>query len=358
VTETRSARGVVLVAVVLAGSIALGFSGPQDPKTSALGFSGPQDPKTSRPSESSWYKGNLHSHTQNSDGDSTPDEVVRWYREHGYQFATITDHNYLTSVERLNASHGAEGKFLVVRGEEVTNRFGDKPLHVNGLNPDSFIKPPGGSSVSVMLQNMIDAVRDARGVPSVNHPNFGWAITGDELAQVQRTRLFEVFNGHPTVNNLGGGGVPGLEETWDRILSSGKLLYGIAVDDAHYFKRPEDKTVPRPGTGWVYVRTPRLEPRAIVDALERGDFYASTGVELQALDVSPASIRVAVKQKQSSRYRVQFIGRHGRLLSEAIQSPATYTFKGDEGYVRAKVLESNGDVAWIQPVAVGATSLR
>ena len=91
-------------------------------------------------------------------------------------------------------------------------------------------------------------------MPSINHPNFGWAISADELAQLQRTRLFEVFNGHPTVNNLGGGGVPGLEEVWDRMLSSGKLLYGIAVDDAHYFKRPEDKTAPRPGQGWVYVR--------------------------------------------------------------------------------------------------------
>ena len=96
---------------------------------------------------------------------------------------------------------------------------------------------------------MVDAIRAAGGVPSINHPNFGWAITADELAQVQRTRLFEVFNGHPTVNNLGGGGVPGLEEVWDRMLSSGKLLYGIAVDDAHYFKRPEDKTAPRPGHG-------------------------------------------------------------------------------------------------------------
>ena len=88
---------------------------------------------------------------------------------------------------------------------------------------------------------MVDAIRAARGVPSINHPNFGWAISADELGQIQRTRLFEVFNGHPTVNNLGGGGVPGLEEAWDRILSSGKLLYGIAVDDAHYFKRPEDQ---------------------------------------------------------------------------------------------------------------------
>ena len=179
---------------------------------------------------------------------------MRWYREHGYNFVAITDHNYLTSVDGLNALHGADDKFLVIKGEEVTDRFGDKPIHVNGLDPASFIKPPGGGSVVGMVQNMVDAIRAARGVPSINHPNFGWAISADELGQVQRTRLFEVFNGHPTVNNLGGGGVPGLEEMWDRILSSGKLLYGIAVDDAHYFKRPEDKTVPRPGTGWVHVR--------------------------------------------------------------------------------------------------------
>ena len=319
-------------------------------------------PKSQAPSPESqapgpqWFKGNLHAHTLNSDGDSTPDDVVRWYREHRYNFVAITDHNYFTSVDGLNALHGAADRFIVIKGEEVTDRFGEKPIHVNGLDPSGFIKPPGGSSVVAMVQNMIDAIRAARGVPSINHPNFGWAITADELGQVQRTRLFEVFNGHPTVNNLGGGGVPGLEETWDRILSSGKLLYGIAVDDAHSFKRPEDKTAPRPGTGWVHVRVARLEPRAIVEALERGDFYSSTGVEMQAIDVSASALTLTVRQERSSQYRIQFIGRQGRVLSEATTSPATYTFKGDEGYVRAKVIESNGKLAWIQPVPAGASA--
>src|ERR1041385_6337438 len=54
-----------------------------------------------------WYKGNTHTHTLNSDGDSTPDEVVRWYRSHGYQFLVLTDHNYLTAIDGLNALHGA-----------------------------------------------------------------------------------------------------------------------------------------------------------------------------------------------------------------------------------------------------------
>ncbi len=316
-------------------------------------------PRAQAPSpkpQARWFKGNLHTHTVNSDGDSTPDDVVRWYRERDYQFLVLTDHNYLTSVDGLNAVHGADDKFLVVRGEEVTDRFGDKPVHINGLDPARFIAPPGGSSVLDMTQRMVDAIRDARGVPSINHPNFGWAISPDELGQVQRTRLFEVFNGHPTVNNLGGGGVPGLEETWDRILSSGKMLYGIAVDDAHYFKRPEDPAAPRPGKGWVYIRSPRLEARALVEALERGDFYSSTGVQMQSVDAGPTSLALTIKTEPSSKYRIQFIGRQGRVLSEVTTAAATYTFKGDEGYVRARVLESNGKMAWIQPVPVGASA--
>ena len=341
-TRLAVARAAVVTVAVSCAAVAATASRPQD-----LRLAGP---------ESRWFKGNLHTHTLNSDGDSTPDDVVRWYREHGYHFLVLTDHNYVTSVEGLNALHGADDKFLVVRGEEVTDRFGDKPVHVNGLNPDRFIQPPGGRSVAAMVQNMIDAIRAAGGVPSVNHPNYGWAISPDDLVQLQRTRLFEVFNGHPLVNNLGGGGVPGLEDSWDRILSAGKLLYGIAVDDAHYFKRPEDTTAPRPGFGWVYVRAARLEARGLIDALERGDFYSSTGVELQSLDTSATAMTIAVRTDRQSKYRIQFIGRRGIVLSETTSSPATYTFKGDEGYVRAKVIESNGKLAWIQPVPVGTAA--
>ena len=79
-----------------------------------------------------WFKGNTHTHTINSDGDSTPDDVVRWYREHQYQFLVLTDHNFLTSVDGLNALHGAAGKFLVIPGEEVTDRFGEALLEDGG----------------------------------------------------------------------------------------------------------------------------------------------------------------------------------------------------------------------------------
>ena len=297
-----------------------------------------------------WYKGNTHTHTVNSDGDSTPDAVVRWYREHAYQFLVLTDHNYLTSVDGLNALHGADEKFLVIKGEEVTDRLGDKPLHINGLDVAKRVEPQGGKSVVDVLQRNVDAIRSVQGIPHINHPNFVWAITADELQQVQNNRLLEIYNGHHQVNNLGGGGVPGLEAAWDQILTSGKLLYGIAVDDAHTFKDPGNPNVAGPGRGWVAVRASRLEARAIVDAMDAGEFYASTGVELTDYRVTPAAMTVEIRKTTYSKYRVQFIGAGGAVLKEVFDSPATYEFTGKEQYVRARVLESNGRQAWCQPV--------
>lgn len=297
-----------------------------------------------------WYKGNTHTHTLNSDGDSTPDEVVRWYREHGYDFVVLTDHNFLTSVDGLNALYGADEQFLVIRGEEVTSPFAEKPIHINGLAVNRLVEAQDGASVVDAIQRNVDAIRAADGVPHINHPNFRWAITPDDLAQVHDNRLLEIYNGHPIVNNFGGGGVPGLEEVWDDILTRGLLLYGIAVDDAHIFKRPWDRGAARPGQGWVSVRTDRLAPDAIMAALERGEFYASSGVELDDYQVTDSGITIGVTQTSDAKYRVQFLGARGSILHEATSSPATYAFTGREAYVRAKIIDSNGRMAWTQPI--------
>ena len=299
-----------------------------------------------------WYKGNTHTHTVNSDGDSTPDDVVKWYRENGYNFLVLTDHNFLTKVDALNALYGADKQFLIIKGEEITDRFGDKPIHINGLDLEKEIEPQGGKSVVDVIQRNVDAIREVKGVPHINHPNFGWSITAEDLKKVRNNKLFEIYNGHPLVNNLGGGDRPGLEEVWDIILSSGQLLYGIAVDDAHHFKRPWDKSASKPGQGWIVVRTGSLSSQAILTAMESGEFYASTGVELSDYQATEKSITIAIKEERTSKYRVQFIGSGGRVLSEALKSPAIYTIKGNEGYVRAKIIESNGKFAWTQPVMI------
>src|SRR5215510_2741677 len=88
-----------------------------------------------------WYKGNTHTHTINSDGDSTPYEFVRWYREHGYNFLVLSDHNYLTEVDGLNSIFGAPSKFILINGEEVSDKFQEKPIHINGLNIKQVVEP-------------------------------------------------------------------------------------------------------------------------------------------------------------------------------------------------------------------------
>lgn len=297
-----------------------------------------------------WYKGQTHTHTLESDGDSTPEEVTRWYHERGYQFLVLSDHNVLTPVEALARQFGKAESFLLVPGEEITDRVGEKPLHVNGLNVARLVSPQGGASVAEALQGDIDAIRAASGVPHINHPNFGWAIAPADLAGLARYRLLEIYNGHPLVNNLGGGDAPGLDELWDRLLTAGQRVYGIAVDDAHYFKRPWDPMAPKPGKGWVVVRAPRLEAAALMTSLENGDFYASTGVEFEAYAASPAAIDVRVRVAGTTRYRVQLV-RGGKVI-QTVEGPAARFALTGRGYARVVVRDSNGASAWAQPVFI------
>lgn len=332
-------RRVAVLAVVAAAGVGLALAGVAAP------------PQPGAPDRSAWrwYKGNTHTHTVESDGDSTPEEVTRWYRERGYQFLVLSDHNVLTRIDALAQAFAAPEQFLLVPGEEVTDAFEKKPLHVNGLNVTRLVEARHGTSVLDTLQRNVDAIRAAQGTPHVNHPNFGWAISGADLAALERYRLLEIFNGHPLVNNLGGGDAPGLEEIWDRLLRAGRRVYGIAVDDAHYFKRPWDPLAPKPGQGWVVVRAPRLDPAALVASLEAGEFYASTGVALDAYEADASAITVRVKPSGDARFRLALVDATG--VVERVEGPsARFALAARTSYARVVVTDSNGATAWTQPV--------
>ena len=115
-------------------------------------------------------------------------------------------------------------------------------------------------------------------------------------------RLIEIFNGHPTVHNFGGGDWPGMEEVWDGLLSSGKRI-----------------------------------------------FYASSGVSLADVTVSATTMEVRIAQKGDFKYTTQFIGQDGKVLATDRTLTPRYTLKGNETYVRAKVTDSGGAAAWVQP---------
>jgi uncharacterized protein (TIGR03437 family) len=292
-----------------------------------------------------WYRGNTHTHTNNSDGDSSPHDVAERYKSLGYQFVVITDHNKLTDVDSLNAELGSPGEFLVMKGEEVTDSFSGKPVHINGINNSANVSPQHGSDVLGTINNDLAAIRGAGGLAYIAHPNFGYAISADNLVD-STASLFEIYNAHPVVNNNGDATHPSVDQLWDRALTQGKLLYGIAADDEHTLTNPAGAL---PGRAWVMVRSTSLEPSAISQALASGDFYASTGVTLQDYQVNSTGIAVSVSDN-SSATTIDFIGRNGQLLQRSTGDSATYAFTGHEQYVRAKLSNSDGQSAWTQPV--------
>jgi hypothetical protein len=390
-----------------------------------------------------WYRGNLHTHSYWSDGDQFPEVILRQYRDRGYDFVAVSDHNVLARGERWvtvdampnGASSLAEyrrlfgdawveqrggaagrlevrlkrfdeyagrvgepGRFLVIQGEEISDRFASRPLHVNATNVAEVIPPQGGTSVADVLQRNIDAVLDQRRatgrpmVPHVNHPNFGWAVTAEDLMDLEGERFFEVYNGHPLVHNAGDSLHPSTERIWDLVLThrltrGTDAMYGIAVDDAHHYGQV-DSTRANPARGWIMVRADALTPDAILAAMEAGDFYASTGVVLA--DVAPSADRLALRiaGEPGVTYVTEFVGtRRGfnpaaEELPDAAGLPVTrrysaeigtvlaavpglepaYAFAGDEIYVRARVRSSQPvdhpvhagevEVAWVQPVVL------
>ena len=392
-----------------------------------------------------WWKGNLQTHTLWSDGDDYPEMVVGWYQENGYDFLAITDHNVMLEGERwINttnrgggvalqkylARHGTNwvtqrrsndalqvrlktleefrplfekpGRFLLIPGEEISARYKSAPIHLNAINLRELIPPQEGNSIAEVLQNNINAVLEQRQrtgqpmFPHINHPNFQWALRAEDMVALQGDRFFEVFNGHSGVDNYGDHTHASTERIWDILLTRRAVelglepIWGTAVDDSHaYHEFRVGKT--NPGRGWVMVRATELTPAAIIDAMERGDFYASSGVRLKDVQRGPKEIRIEILPEPGVTYVTRFIGsrqgcdlksepvrdeqgrelpvtRHysdeiGAVLAEVVGNTATYKLKGDEIYVRAKVVSSKAkanpyaagdfETAWVQPLVTG-----
>ena len=406
---------------------------------------------TDSPESENWYKGNLHTHTFWSDGDAPPEIAVAWYKDRGYDFLALSDHNILsvgekwikvleedpggwppsmtkakladvrerfgadwpitrivedtlemalTTLPKLKKIFEEPGKFLMIQAEEITDKYDGNPIHVNATNLLELIPPQGGNSFLDVLQRNIDAVNKQREetgqvmIAHVNHPNFGWGIVAENLIELRGDTFFEVYNGHPGVRNWGDDAHPGTDRIWDIVLAmrlhQGRdPLFGLAVDDTHdYYKHKVGKS--NPGRGWVMVKAQALNAENIIASLEKGNFYSTTGVILEDIQINDRTLIIHIREKTGMSYRTQFIGTPkqfdtssnpvlnsqgepahitrvysneiGQVFSETTNNPAIYSFTGAEMYVRAKIIsdqlqnnpfaEGDLETAWTQPVLI------
>ncbi|MGQ9574700.1 MAG: PHP domain-containing protein [Thermoguttaceae bacterium] len=401
--------------------------------------------------QTAWYKGNTHCHSFWSDGDEFPEMVADWYKSHGYHFLGLSDHNVLMHGEKWRDVHQKDrpipqavidkcrqrfgdgwvqtrgqgkqlqvrlktldeirarleepGRFLMIESEEITGKCGKIEVHLNAVNLAELIEPQERDTVVETLRADLQAVQEqARrlGRPilaHVNHPNWRWFdISADDLAEAVEARFFEVCNASPGVNRLGAGKLPSTDRLWD-IANTLRIarwkappLYGVASDDAHAYQQfvPEKGN---PGRGWVMVRAKQLTAEAILEAMQRGEFYASTGVTLRQVRYDPerGTYSVQVDPQPGAHYTIQFLGTlasydpatHeipvidkekrprtpvrgyspdiGKVLRTVRGTRATYRLTGQELYVRAVVRsdqkmpnppsgQGEYQEAWCQPV--------
>ena len=299
-----------------------------------------------------WFKGNIHTHTTKSDGDEDPIKVAQWYKEHEYDFLVLTDHNHRTILD-YDKNTTYSDLPLMIPGEEVTISIqnGDitTPVHINGIGINRLVEPIDATGVVATIQANVDSIKEAGGIASINHPNYKWAYTIQQLVQVNGATSIEIFNGVPDTNVYGSKSKPSCEQIWDGILSAGKLIYGVATDDSHHY-HDFSHTMANPGKGWICVQAESLTQSEIINSIKAGTFYSSTGVFIKELDILEQSFNITIREDQSSEFRTTFTGYNGQTLYETDDIKIEYKIPVTEKYVRATIQSSNGSKAWTQPV--------
>jgi hypothetical protein len=289
-------------------------------------------------------KGNVHAHTNQSDGDSAPEDVIEWYRSHGYAFAAITDHNRLT--EARTYAYLETDSFRLISGEELSMYVENRQVHVNALCTKDKIGGGTFRSSAEALAWATTRIAAQRGVAIVNHPNFDRAITADDLFAAGPASGLEIMSGHPYVYSLGVDDRPPHEALWDHALTAGARLMGVAVDDVHHLRTAANPAA-YAGRAWVQVFGDQNDPGALCEALHRGLYYSSNGASIARIAVTASSYSV---WPGDGGARVQFIGRGGRVLEESGPLPAagaaSHRLAAGDGYVRAKVVSADGAFAW------------
>lgn len=296
------------------------------------------------------------------------------------------------------------GRFCLIQGEEITDSCAGIPVHLNAINLATLVPVRQKSKLpiaeTIKKHNKTVAEQSKKvGRPMLcilNHPNWRRSLTAEDILAAPCNKFFELYNGGPDCRNFGDKHQAGLEKVWDIVLSfrlskgESTPLYGVGTDDMHNLSEiSQFKAIP--GRAWVEVRSKELAPDAIVTAMQAGDFIVSTGVSVKDIRFDGKKLCIDIDAEDGVSYTTRFVGtcegfdtsskvafedtnkKHrytrkysddiGRVLAEVEGVSPSYTLKGDELYVRAKIISTKikkwphtggeTEMAWTQPFIPG-----
>jgi len=267
-----------------------------------------------------WYKGNLHTHTINSDGEKSPEETLGIYRREGYDFLCITDHNRITEAEEPDS-------MLFLRGSEKNGI-----MHIVGLDLKEEFDAEG-----LPDQQIIDRMNEQNAVVILAHPYWS-GITSRTLLQLNGYSGIEIFN--TVCHRLLGKGYSTVH--FDEALQAGKKILGFASDDSH--------CVGDIGKGFIMAKAASCAKKDILSSIRKGCFYSSTGVTVKNLDVADSMIRIDFSPAEYVDF-IAFDSAGRRVAAEKGEfEHAEYSITGNERYIRIEITDGNGRKAWTNPL--------
>lgn len=302
-----------------------------------------------------FWRGNLHTHSNFSDGSLTPEAVCTKYREAGYDFISLTDH----FLERYNypifdTSPYRSDTFTTIIGAELhtgdTQVSGLWHILANGL-PLDFAPPTAGESGPQIAQRAMAA----GAFVSVAHPSW-YALTEPDALSLGAVHAIEIING----------GCASIEraDSWpflDVLLNRGYRYFACATDDFHF----KDADVPDFAYGWVQVKAERLEPDLLLAALKAGHFYSSTGPQIHDIQVVPGekisvacspATQILLLGRGSMSRRTKQNGTGRGLISQQADDKGLVTAAElslddfDSPFCRVTVIAPDGGRAWSNPI--------
>lgn len=281
-----------------------------------------------------WLKGNLHTHTIQSDGALSPADALGWYRDHGYDFLAITDHWVFTPGSGVARADG----LLQVAGAELHG----PGYHMLCVGLSAL--PP--RELEACPEELANAVRALGGLPYFAHP-YWTGQSSAEIMPVTPAAGIEVYNAVCDLTR----GLGYSRVHWDELLGAGRRLTGLAVDDVHWKHGAE-------GRGWVMVRAEKNSETAVLAALADGAFYSTTGPAISDLAVVPtADGTPALTVRCSPCASIVFHARGPRgkrFDAPAGQSldAATLPIREEQVFLRVECHDGRGGTAWSNPVYV------
>lgn len=283
-----------------------------------------------------WYKANFHTHTTTSDGRASPPDTAEFYRRAGYHVLALTDHNATNDVAGLSRKD-----FLVLNGLEYhpicPGKPPGNPHHLVGLNvPQGFAfaetYPADGNAC-------IRAVQAAGGESILAHPLW-CGHRYDMYAYLTGYIGIEVHNSTCDKIARSNG-----EVDWAHLLDAGRVLPGMAVDDAH-------GAMDRFG-GWVWLKLKSLSVAAVMDAVRSGCYYSSTGPKISRFQVRRGQVEVACPSAEFIYLSAQtYHGARRRAEPGSAIRKFVCPVGRDWTYVRAVVIDHRGRKAWTNPIVL------